>query len=683
MQSNNQNQVIAEKPNFSASSADRPLVSVVTAFFNAEEFLSEAIESVLAQSYGNWELLLIDDGSNDKSTVIACDYAAKYPDRIFYVQHEDHQNRGAAASRNVGVRLAQGEYVAILDADDIWLSNKLTEQVAILVSEPRAAMVYGVSVYWHSWSGKPEDLKRDYAPELGIAGDRLYEPPSLLQLLYPLGTGCAPCPSDLLIRRSVLMPDGGFEEQFTGEYQLYEDQAFLAKIYLTSPVFVSSQLFDKYRIHSNSCMARVKASGRYEVIRRFFLDWLQQYLSLSGIDDEKTLSLLQQSIWLSDQVRLKIPGNMRHSCWSLRVAGDNDARLISEPNEPNTVRVEINKVGSNASYDIQLNQSRLGVSTDATYELRFRARADALRPLSFGFAKGGEPWTNLGLYQQVQLTPNWQDFERSFVPTDNEENGRIHFDLGDSDIAAELSFVTLAKTNVKSPTNNGFSSRQQPYKTEERELVRQSSAGIETGLMSRDWGWDRGLPVDRYYIEAFLRAHSDDIKGTVLEIGDDSYARKVGGDKPSKIEIVDIDSNNTRATIMADITNAKHIEDESFDCIILTQTLQYVYDLQAAFRSLYRILKKNGVLLITVPASTGMPCKDPTDSWYWAFTPASMRRLTLEQFSADNTITSSYGNLTALIGFLRGLASEEIGQPELDHCDPKFPVVACVRAVKA
>ncbi len=130
----------------------QPLVSVLTAFFNAEEFLQEAIESVLAQSYENWELLLIDDGSQDNSTAIARNFAVKHPEKIFYIEHDHHQNRGAAASRNVGLRIARGEYIAILDSDDVWLPHKLDRQVAILQAEPRATMVYGVSLYWHSWS---------------------------------------------------------------------------------------------------------------------------------------------------------------------------------------------------------------------------------------------------------------------------------------------------------------------------------------------------------------------------------------------------------------------------------------------------------------------------------------------------------------------------------------------------
>src|SRR5215208_3477198 len=119
---------------------EAPRVSVITIFFNAEEFFAEAIESVLAQSYSDWELLLVDDGSTDRSTEIAQSYASLYPQRVRYLELAGHQNRGMSASRNLGISSARGALIAFLDADDIWLPYKLDEQVAILSSQPEAAM---------------------------------------------------------------------------------------------------------------------------------------------------------------------------------------------------------------------------------------------------------------------------------------------------------------------------------------------------------------------------------------------------------------------------------------------------------------------------------------------------------------------------------------------------------------
>src|SRR5918993_1644792 len=123
--------------------SSRPLVSVIIIFFNTEEFLQEAIESVLAQRYGNWELLLVDDGSTDGSTAVALEYAERHPSDVLYLEHFGHQNQGPSASRNLGLSYARGEYVAFLDSDDVWLPYKLEEQVAILDAQPEAAALYG------------------------------------------------------------------------------------------------------------------------------------------------------------------------------------------------------------------------------------------------------------------------------------------------------------------------------------------------------------------------------------------------------------------------------------------------------------------------------------------------------------------------------------------------------------
>ena len=262
-----------------------PLVSVVTIFLNAEKFIQEAIASVFAQTYDNWELILVDDGSKDRSSEIAQSYVEQNRDRVCYFAHAGHQNRGMSASRNLGIRNARGEYIAFLDADDLWLPYKLERQTEILASLPEAAMVYGASRYWHSWTGSPEDRHRDYIPNFGIPRDTLFTPPTLLKLLHPLGHGTAPCPSDVLVRCDVVKKVGGFEESFQGIYQLYEDQAFLAKIYLNAPVFVASECWDHYRLHPDSCVATVTRSGKQHTVKHFYLDWLENYFLALGIED--------------------------------------------------------------------------------------------------------------------------------------------------------------------------------------------------------------------------------------------------------------------------------------------------------------------------------------------------------------------------------------------------------------
>jgi glycosyltransferase involved in cell wall biosynthesis len=273
-----------------------PLVSTVMPFLNAERFLQEAIESVLSQTYSNWELLLVDDGSTDGSTQIALRYADQYPKQVRYLEHAYHQNRGASASRNLGIRESQGVYIAFLDADDVWLPSKLTQQVGMLEAEPEAAMVYGLSQYWRSWTGHPDDANRDTTPPLGIAPGTLVQPPTLLTRSLE-ATARTPGPSDLLVRSDVVARIGGFEEHFRGAYQLYEDQTFLAKLYLKAPVLVAGECWDRYRQHPDSCVSVVTKAGHKYSTGLYYLDWLAGHLSRESITDAQLWTALRKKRW--------------------------------------------------------------------------------------------------------------------------------------------------------------------------------------------------------------------------------------------------------------------------------------------------------------------------------------------------------------------------------------------------
>jgi glycosyltransferase involved in cell wall biosynthesis len=213
------------------NSHEQPLVSVILCFYNEQRFIKEAIESVRNQTYSHWELLMVDDGSSDLSPLIAKSYVSQYPKNTFYLQHEGHLNKGLSASRNVGIKKAKGKYVAFIDADDIWLPEKLENQVALLESNTQASVLLEASYYWKSWT---ETSETDVTIPIG-ARQGIYDPPLLAQLLYPLGKGAAPCPSGMMVRREVL-DRYTFEESFRGLYQMYEDQAFLCKIYLNETV---------------------------------------------------------------------------------------------------------------------------------------------------------------------------------------------------------------------------------------------------------------------------------------------------------------------------------------------------------------------------------------------------------------------------------------------------------------
>ena len=199
---------------------------------------------------------------------------------------------------------------------------------------------------------------------------------------------------------------------------------------------------------------------------------------------------------------------------------------------------------------------------------------------------------------------------------------------------------------------------------------------------TENFGFDRGQPIDRYYIENFLDEHSSDVRGRVLEVGDDSYSRRFGGSRITHQDVLHVVPNFPGATITGDIANAPQIPSNTFDCVIFTQTLQYVFDASAAIATLHRILKPAGVLLLTVPGLSRL-LQDQADreSDNWRFTSFSVRRL-LEPHFKSNVEIRPFGNLLAGIAVLAGLATEDLEREELDLSDFTFQVLICARAKK-
>jgi SAM-dependent methyltransferase len=199
---------------------------------------------------------------------------------------------------------------------------------------------------------------------------------------------------------------------------------------------------------------------------------------------------------------------------------------------------------------------------------------------------------------------------------------------------------------------------------------------------SREFGFDRGTPVDRFYIEWFLSRSEADIRGRTLEIGDNSYTGRFGGNRVTHSDVLHVQEGNPQATFVGDLSSAEHIPSDVFDCIILTQTLQLIYDMRAAMRTLYRILKPGGVLLATVPGISQLERGQWKDTWYWSLTTLSTRRLAEEAFPSDRVEVESHGNVLTATAFLMGLAAEELGWPELEHSDPLYQLLITLRAAK-
>lgn len=198
--------------------------------------------------------------------------------------------------------------------------------------------------------------------------------------------------------------------------------------------------------------------------------------------------------------------------------------------------------------------------------------------------------------------------------------------------------------------------------------------------LSTAFGYDRGTPIDRYYIEKFLAVQAADIRGTVLELVDSRYSQRFGGDQVVTQHVLDFNADNSLATIVGDLADPEVLPAENFDCIIVTQTLHVIYDMPAAVRQLRRALRPGGIALFTVPGIT--PVRPNEDhGWYWSLTEDSLHRLLSESFGPEKVAVSTFGNLFAASVFLHGAAVEEVPIRKLDRFDPAYPVTIGARAV--
>ena len=275
----------------------RNLVSVTIPIYNAERFLNETIKSVFAQTYTEWELLLVDDGSTDQSTEIARSWVMQYPEKFFHLQHAGKGNHGASATRNLGARTSRGEFLAFLDADDIWLPNKLEENIRSMREHPEAGFLFNRTEYWYEWDPEGNNHQQNYTPPLAPDG-KVYFPPSLLPQSYPLGPYGSPCPCSFVMRRSAFSRIGGFEEYFNPTtFQMYDDIAFMAKVYLHVPVYVCAECLEKNRCNQSSMSRQKVTVRREEAARRFYFHWLREYLQRHSFSDGTIWRAVRRESW--------------------------------------------------------------------------------------------------------------------------------------------------------------------------------------------------------------------------------------------------------------------------------------------------------------------------------------------------------------------------------------------------
>jgi len=545
----------------------RPLVSVIITSYNQARFLGDAIESVLTQTYSQFEIIVVDDGSTDN----ALEVVARYP-RPRYIRQD---NQGLSAARNTGLRESNGPYVVFLDADDRLLPIALETGVNCLRAHPKCGFVSGHYSVIES-DGSPKPLQQIHCVERDH-----YQ--ALLCRNY-IGMHAT-----VMYRREIFESIG----EFNTSLRACEDYDLYLRIAARVPVYCHDKLIAEYRQHG------ANMSRNHQLML------------------ESALSVLQSQ-------RKYVKGHKEYE--------------------------KAYQTG------IKFWQGLFGV------------------PLVGRRLAHGE-WRQAleGMLALLRCNP------RGFSTLVFQVCHRVLFRVSRATFRRSKAFV---KSRLPSPVREWLRFWRQRYTSWPRVgRVRFGSLRRLTPI-SRAFGFDRGLPIDRHYIERFLSAHAGDIRGDVLEIGDDTYTRRFGGERVSKRDVLHVSAGNPKATIVGDLTCAEYIPSDSFDCVVLTQTLHLIYDVRAALKTLYRILKPGGVLLATFPGISQISHDRWRESWCWAFTHVSARRLFEEIFPTANVRVEVSGNVLTAIAFLHGLAAEELRQEELDYRDPHYEVSIMVRAVK-
>ena len=361
----------------------------------------------------------------------------------------------------------------------------------------------------------------------------------------------------MLIRRSAVEHVHGFEEGFI---DLFTDQAFYAKVFLSMPVFAADGCWDRYRQHPDQSCATAERTGRIRAARRGFLEWLEGYLIEHGFRGSEVWQALGSAL---EPYRSEAGGSMA----SLAPVLKRQVRGIARRVLPGPPRIGC--VGGGAE---RPTRRRWGTSAGA---------------------------------------------------------------------------ISRRKTPV-----------------------------------SGNWGLGRGLPVDRYYIEQFLARHAADIRGSVLEVGDDRYTRKFGGVAVTASGVLNVGPGHPATTIVADLSRPEQVPAGRFDCVIVTQTLQLIADLEGTVRTLHHMLRPGGVVLVTLPGISQTHYEDWGGHWRWNFTALSARTLFESAFLPDHVTVETRGNVLTATAFLHGLVAEDLRPDELDHHDRDYQVSILVRAQK-
>lgn len=540
-----------------------PLVSVVITCYNHGTYLPKAIESVYAQSYRHFEVIVVDDGSLDDTKTVC----SNYPE-VNYVYQE---NAGLSAARNMGTKHINGDYVVFLDADDWLLDEALEINLNHLQSNNNAAFVAGGYVlYWES-NGKTWTIQREVT-------ENHY---------------CKLLEGNIIGMHATVMYRSWVFENFAYDTALRycEDYDFYLRIARSFPMIHHTRLIAVYRQHGNNMSSNYTEMMRYALL-----------------------------VLMAQEKKLKTPKEKK----SLFIGVDSWISYYSQ-----------------IIFDYTLKQLNF---KNSDYSLKEIKALENNSPLLHKKLKPGKM-----KYLKEAIHPKIKDKIKKLIPS------RILKSF-------KKTYETTSTLPLTGKVSLGSLNRTTPISTE--------------------FGYDRGGPVDRYYIENFLRESSSLIRGRVLEIGDNAYTMEFGGSRITKSDILHVDDSNEQATYIGDLSNAPHLPSNTFDCIVLTQTLHLIYDYKAAIATCYRILKPGGTLLLTVPGISHIGQDEWGKYWLWSFTDVSMQKIMGEHFEEDKTSINTYGNVLVASAFLYGMGLPEIPKEKLDYHDPHYQVIITVSAVK-
>ena len=535
-------------------------VAVVIPCYKQAHYLADAIDSVLAQTHPDVELVVVDDGSPDEVEAVT----SRYPG----VRCVRQPNQGLAAARNTGLRETHSPYLVFLDADDRLLPNALQAGLACIDAHPECVFVSGG--FRHIDAGGQ------------VLGDPVVPSISSNHYVEMLTRSYIAMHATVLFRREILERVHGYDARL----RACEDFDLYLRIVREHPVCCHGTIVAEYRRHATN-VSNTSALMLTTAVQVLGRQW--------------------PHVKRNPTYREAYRRGMRF--WTEHYGRGLIEQIKRSDGQPPGKRVRASMV--------LLRRAPRFAARRAAGSLRWHGRTAAVRAA------------------------------RAVLPEPILQRLRTRLRRGPPPVG----HVALGDLNRVTPISSVF-------------------------------GFDRGLPIDRYYIERFLVRHGADIAGRVLEIADNEYTVRFGGARVLRSDILHVHADHPGATFVGDLADAPHLPADTFDCIILTQTLHLIYDVKAALRTLHRILKPGGVLLLTVPGITRVEHGVRGNEWLWTFTHDSIRRLLADAFTPPNVHVEDHGNVMAAVAFLHGLAREEMSTDALDHHDPAYQVIVAARAVK-